>query len=195
MSIKHSARAFAPGVVTSRSCDAQIARTYGSRDPLRLIKALHSYETHRRFSRIDFGRKKRASDLSAKPNSFFHNPEIMQAVAYGISNTLVSQITFRLTRDWEGKDAKGDTCYSSWRNADHVTELHNHRSSTKRGAAYIQGLITGLNNNNYSIGSTGSYIIDYRICPGSKLDSFIASLHLLCAMACEVCVRADVAIK
>jgi len=41
---------------------------------------------------------------------------------------------------------------------------------------YIQGLITGLSNKNYTIGNTGSYVIDYRTCPGSQLDTFIASL-------------------
>ena len=42
---------------------------------------------------------------------------------------------------------------------------------------YIQGLITGLKNHNYQIGNTGSYVIDYRTCPGSQLDDgFIATL-------------------
>ena len=41
---------------------------------------------------------------------------------------------------------------------------------------YIQGLITGLKNHNYQIGNTASYVIDYRTCPGSQLDAFIATL-------------------
>lgn len=49
---------------------------------------------------------------------------------------------------------------------------------------YIQGLITGLSNKNYTIGNTGSYVIDYRTCPGSQLDTFIASLPTPNAFFC-----------
>jgi hypothetical protein len=49
---------------------------------------------------------------------------------------------------------------------------------------YIQGLITGLKNHNYQIGNTASYVIDYRTCPGSQLDGFIATLPTPDAFFC-----------
>jgi hypothetical protein len=105
-------------------------------------------------------------------------------MAHGTSNTLASPITFILDLSASERPKMPRTVLAIAVGETQTALLITTNPPPSGVRPYIQGLITGLSNKNYTIGNTGSYVIDYRTCPGSQLDTLIASLSTPSAFFC-----------